>query len=56
MSVLNVGMFLFGINDAMNGMSILSQEHLLDFGIILAWILLGVVTFAMMYRKKGFDN
>lgn len=44
------------INDAMNGMSILSQEHLLDFGIILAWILLGVVTFAMMYRKKGFDN
>ena len=39
------------INDAMNGMSILSQEHLLDFGIILAWILLGVVTFAMMYRK-----
>ena len=44
------------INDAMNGMSILSQEHLLDFGIILAWILLGVVTFAMMYRRKGFDN
>ena len=44
------------INDAMNGMSILSQEHLLDFGIILAWILLGVVTFAMMDRKKGFDN
>lgn len=44
------------INDAMNGMSILSQEHLLDFGIILAWILLGVVTFTMMYRKKGFDN
>ena len=44
------------INDAMNGMSILSQEPLLDFGIILAWILLGVVTFAMMYRKKGFDN
>lgn len=44
------------INDAMNGMSILSQEHLLDFGIILVWILLGVVTFAMMYRRKGFDN
>ena len=44
------------INDAMNGMGILSQEHLLDFGIILVWILLGVVTFAMMYRRKGFDN
>lgn len=44
------------INDAMNGESIINAAHMLDFAVILIWIILGILAFAMIYRRKGFDN
>lgn len=44
------------INDAMKEQSIFTSVHMFDFAVILIWIILGIVAFAMMYRRKGFDN